>query len=230
VWQILRLGLPSGITQGIFSMAMIVVQSLTNSFGTYLVACNTVVMRVDGFAMMPNFTFGIAMTTFTGQNIGARRLDRVDAGTKAGLRMSIGVSVILTVAILFFGETMMRWFTDTEAVIVLGLRMMRIIAVGYIAMSVTQVLSGVMRGAGDTLTPMWISMITTVVIRVPVAYGWAFLTRTGQALSTGSPDCIFFSMLISWIMGAVITSLVYRRGKWRNKAIAGDTEPMVVLE
>lgn len=224
-WQILRLGMPSGLTQAIFSMAMIVVQSLTNSFGTNLVACNTVVMRVDGFAMMPNFTFGIAMTTFAGQNIGARRMDRVNAGTKSGLWMGVGVSIVLTTAILIFGETMMRWFSDTEEVILLGMRMMRIIAVGYVAMAVTQVLSGVMRGAGDTVTPMWISLITTVAIRVPVAYGWAYLTRTGEALSTGSPDSIFFSLLISWVLGAVLTAIFYRMGKWRNKAVVDEYEP-----
>ena len=75
--QLIKLGLPSGLTQAIFSFAMIIVQSLTNSFGTLVIAANTVVMRVDGFAMMPNFTFGTAMTTYTGQNIGAGQLDRV---------------------------------------------------------------------------------------------------------------------------------------------------------
>ena len=78
--NIIRIGVPSGITQAIFSVAMLVVQSLTNSFGEMVIACNVIVMRVDGFAMMPNFTFGQAMTTYTGQNVGARRLDRVDLG------------------------------------------------------------------------------------------------------------------------------------------------------
>ena len=68
--MIIRLGLPSGITQAILSMAMIVVQSLTNSFGEMFIAANVIVMRVDGFAMMPNFSFGTAMTTYAGQNVG----------------------------------------------------------------------------------------------------------------------------------------------------------------
>lgn len=68
---------------------MLVVQSLTNSFGTTIIAVSTVVMRVDGFAMMPNFTFGTATTTFTGQNIGAGRLDRVEKGTKDGLKLGL---------------------------------------------------------------------------------------------------------------------------------------------
>ncbi len=76
VKKLVLLGLPSGLTQAIFSFAMIIVQSLTNSFGTVVIAANTVVMRVDGFAMMPNFTFGNAMTTYTGQNLGANRMDR----------------------------------------------------------------------------------------------------------------------------------------------------------
>ena len=82
--KIIRLGLPSGITQAIFSMAMIVVQSLTNSFGEMFIAANVIIMRVDGFAMMPNFSFGTAMTTYAGQNVGARMYDRVEKGAKQG--------------------------------------------------------------------------------------------------------------------------------------------------
>ena len=211
----IRLGLPSGLTQAIFSMAAIVVQALTNSFGTNVIACAIVVMRVDGFAMMPNFTFGMAMTTFVGQNVGARRMDRVREGVKKGLTAGLIIAVTLVAAILLFGENLMRMFTSTEEVVQLGVHMMRILALGYIAMAVTQSLSGVMRGAGDTLTPMWISFVTTICIRVPLAYGIAYLTRS-ETLPGGSPDSIFISLLISWVMGAVLTGIFYRRGKWHK--------------
>jgi len=206
----IRLGLPSGLTQMIFSLASIVTQSLTNSFGTTVIACSVVVMRVDGFAMMPNFTFGMAMTTFVGQNVGARRLDRVKEGVKSGLTAGLAIAVTLVAAILIFGEGLMWMFTSTEEVVNLGVHMMRILAVGYVAMGVTQSLSGVMRGAGDTMTPMWISIITTVIIRTPLAYLLAYLT--------GSPDSLFISLLISWVMGAVLTSIMYRKGNWKLKA------------
>lgn len=218
VWQLTRLGLPSGAAHGIFSMAQIVVQSLTNTFGTAVIACATVVMRVDGFCMMPNFTFGTAMTTYAGQNIGAGKMDRVERGTKDGVRLGALVATLLTVAILLFGRPLMGLFTRTEAVVSLGMHMMRILAVGYIAVSVNQVLSGVMRGAGDTMTPMWISLITTVIIRVPIAYGIAWLTRSPEQ-PAGSPDCLYISLLLSWVLGAVLTWFFYRRGKWRSKAI-----------
>lgn len=216
----IRLGLPSGLTQAIFSMAAIVVQALTNSFGTSVIACAIVVMRVDGFAMMPNFTFGMAMTTFVGQNVGAARMDRVQEGVRDGVRMGLAIAAVLVAGILLFGENLMRLFTETDEVVRLGVHMLRILAVGYIAMAVTQSLSGVMRGAGDTVTPMWISVLTTIVIRVPIAYGIAFLTRS-DALPNGTPDCIFISLLVSWVMGAAITALAYRKGKWRSSVVVG---------
>lgn len=218
VGSLAKLGLPSGITHGIFSMAAIVVQSLTNSFGTTVIACSTVVMRVDGFAMMPNFTFGNAMTTFTGQNMGASRVDRVEEGTRAGMWIGLIASSFLTLCLLFFGKGLMCLFTNTEEVIELGVRMIRILAVGYIAVAINQIYSGVMRGAGDTMTPMWLSLFTTVIVRVPIAYGLAYLTRTPQN-PTGSPDSLFVSLLISWVLGAVLAVLFYKKGKWRKKSL-----------
>lgn len=220
-FQLIKLGLPSGLTQGIFSLAMIAVQSLTNSFGEMVIACNVIVMRVDAFAMMPNFTFENAMTTYSGQNIGARKIERVEKGTKDGTLIAVGVSTVITILILVFGKYLMAIFTDTQELVDLSMHMMRILAVGYIAMAVTQSLLGVMRGAGDTMTPMWISIITTVFIRVPVAYGIAYFTRSA-AYPTGRPEATFISLLVSWTMGAIITTIFFKRGKWRNKGFAGN--------
>lgn len=221
-YRLIKLGLPSGITQAIFSLAMIVVQSLTNSFGEMVIACNVIVMRVDGFAMMPNFSFGTAMTTYTGQNIGAKKMDRVEKGTRHGLMIAVGVSTVITILILIFGKYLVGVFTDTTELVNLSVHMMRILAVGYIAMAVTQSLFGVMRGAGDTMTPMWISLINTIVIRVPVAYSIAYLTRS-EAYPTGRPESTFVSLLISWTMGAIITTFFYKKGKWREKGLTSES-------
>ncbi len=214
--NLIKLGLPSGLTQAIFSLAMIVVQSLTNSFGEMVIACNVIVMRVDGFAMMPNFSFGAAMTTFTGQNFGANRLDRMYQGTKDGTKMAVAVSTVITIFLLFFGHHLMNVFTDTAELVDLSMRMMRILAVGYIAVAVTQSLSGVMRGVGDTVTPMWISLFTVVALRIPIAYGIAYLTRS-EAYPTGRPESTYVSLLLSWTLGAFITLLCYQKGTWRKK-------------
>ena len=218
VKQIVKLGLPSGVTQAILSSAMIVVQSLTNSFGELFIAANVVVMRVDGFAMMPNLSFGTAMTTYTGQNIGARKPERVIKGAKQGTFFAVACSTVITLCILLFGKYLMAIFTDTPELVELGQYVLRILAVGYIAMAVTQCLSGVMRGAGDTVTPMWISICTSVLLRIPLAYGISFLTRT-EELPYGRFECIPGSLLCTWVMGAILTTCFYARGKWKKKTI-----------
>ncbi len=213
--RLIRLGLPSGVTQAIFSMSMIVVQSLTNSFGEQFIAANVIVMRVDGFVMLPAFSFGSAMTTYAGQNVGAQKLDRVEKGARDGTLTAMGVSAALTALILLFGRHIMGIFTETQSLIDLSFAMMRIIAVGYIAMEVTQCLSGVMRGAGDTMTPMWISLLTSVLIRVPAAYLLVALTKSPE-MPDGNSAMLFVSLLLSWCTGALLTFIAYRRGKWRR--------------
>ena len=218
VGTLIKLGLPSGATQAIFSSAMLLVQNLTNQFGEQFIAANVVVMRVDGFAMMPNFTFGMALTTYAGQNVGAGLYDRVKQGAKQGTLIALGCSTAITLIILLFGKFLMGVFTDTAELVDLSYYLMKILAVGYIAVAVTQSLSGIMRGAGDTMTPMWISLITTVVFRVPIAYVISYLTRTAE-LPLGRFECIQISLLASWLLGALLTVIFYRVGSWKKKAI-----------
>jgi len=213
--RIIQLGLPTGITHIIMSMAMIVMQSLTNSFGEVLIAANVIIMRVDGFAMLPNISFGTAMTTYAGQNVGAKKYDRVNKGAKQGTIMAVGTSIFITTMILLSGKQLMGLFTNSSSLVDLSMSMMKILAIGYTAVAITQSLSGVMRGAGDTMTPMWISIVTTILIRVPIAYTIVFLTRTID-LPNGRMEGIFISLLISWILGAIITSIYYKKEKWRK--------------
>jgi putative MATE family efflux protein len=216
--RIVKIGIPSGITQAIMSMAMMVVQSLTNSMGEMVIAANVMIMRVDGFAMMPNFSFGTALTTYAGQNVGAGLYDRVTKGAKQGTLMAVCCSATITGVLLVFGKSLMKVFTDTAELVEMSYYLMMILAVGYIAVAVTQSLSGIMRGAGDTMTPMWISLITTVAIRVPIAYGISYLTRTAE-LPYGRSECIQISLLSSWVIGAILTAIFYAAGKWKKKAI-----------
>ena len=210
------LGLPSGITQAIFSMSAIIVQSLTNTLGDAMVAANTAVMRVDGFAMMPNFTFGTAATTYIGQNVGANRGDRLKPGIKAMLKLGLISSTVLVACILLFGHQLIGMFTETELTMQLGVQGLNTLALGYICFSVSQVLQGSMRGAGETAVPMYISILTTVVLRMPLAYLLAFLTRNAQ-WPNGQPAALFFSLLISWVVAMVLSIIAYRMKWWRKK-------------
>lgn len=216
--SVIRLGLPSGVTQAIMSLSMILVQALTNSFGEQLIAANVIIMRVDGFAMLPNLSFGTAMTTYAGQNVGARNYERVSKGAKQGTLIAVGTSAFITGSILLFGRYLMGIFTETASLVDLSMKMMQILAVGYIAVAVSQSLAGVMRGAGDTMTPMWISIVQTVCLRVPLAYLFVHLSKTAEN-PLGDPRCMFYSLVLSWVIGAVLTIIFYCRGRWRTKGI-----------
>jgi Na+-driven multidrug efflux pump len=168
--------------------------------------------------MMPAFSFGSAMTTYAGQNIGAGQMDRVLKGAREGTLVAMGISAVLTVLILLFGRHLMAIFTSTKELIELSYRLMQILSAGYIAMEVTQCLSGIMRGAGDTVTPMWISMLTSVFLRIPLAYGMVALSKTPE-LPQGNCLMMYVSLLLTWVAGALITFTVYRLGRWKNKAV-----------
>ncbi len=220
VRTIVKLGLPSGLTQMVFSLAMVIIQPLTNSYGELFIAANVIVMRVDGFAMMPNMSFGSAMTTYAGQNVGANRYDRVIDGAKKGTTLAILTSTLITILILLFGRQLVSIFTNTTELVNLSMSMLTVLAIGYIAMSITQSLSGIMRGAGDTVSPMWISIISTVIIRVPLAYILSYLYNDGITL--------FISLVSSWVIGALLTIVIYKKGKWKAKAISHKKQSIQV--
>ena len=210
------LGLPAGITQAVFSTSAIIVQKLANSLGPAMVAANTAVMRVDGFAMMPNFTFGTAATTYIGQNVGAGKSERLKPGVKAMIKLGLISSTVLVAGILLFGHQLIGMFSQTELTIQLGVQGLNTLAFGYICFSVSQVLQGTMRGAGETQIPMYISFITTVILRMPLAYLLAHLTRNAE-WPNGQPSALFVSLLTSWVVAMLLSVITYRMKFWRKK-------------
>ncbi|NLT15479.1 MAG: MATE family efflux transporter [Clostridiales bacterium] len=218
VGHIVRLGIPTSLQMGIMSLSTMLVQSLVNSMGFLVTTTITALMRIDGFAVLPSHTFSISASTYTGQNTGAGNMERVRQGTRTVFYMCLVFTVVMVAAMLLFGRSMFSLFTDTPAVIDMGMGFIRIMAFAYIAMVFNNVFSGVMRGAGDSMGPMWISVGVNVVLRVPLAYVIAYFTRS-LAYPAGNPDSIFWSLLAAMVAGAVVTIIYFRKGRWRNKSI-----------
>jgi putative MATE family efflux protein len=218
VGHIVRLGVPTGLSMGIMFLGITIIQGLVNSMGFMVTAAITATIRLDGFAVLPAQTFSMAAATFTGQNIGAGKLDRVRQGSNTVFLMCLVFTVTMVTAMLLFGQHLLRLFTDTQQLIDMGMGFIRIMTVAYIAMTINTCFSGVMRGAGDSMTPMWISMFVNVMLRIPLSYLTASLTKS-QEWPNGNPDSIFYSLAIGMIVGAILTMIFYRRGKWRDKAI-----------
>lgn len=216
--KIVGLGAPSGVTQVILSMSMLMVQALNNSFGPTFIAASVIVQRIDGFAMMPAMSFGNAMTTYAGQNMGAGNLKRTEEGAKQGILLAVGISAVIGLFLALIGHRLANIFTNTEEVINLSRTLILIVAPGYMFLSGVHCMAGVMRGAGDTMTPMWLSIVQLFGMRVPFAYLLCYLTRTPE-LPNGRREMIYVSLLMSFVLGCIMHIFVYRRGKWKTKKV-----------
>jgi len=203
-------------------MAAVLVQSLTNSMGPTVMACSVMVMRIDSFAMMPYMSIGTAMTTYAGQNYGAKKLERLETGSRQGIFMSLGTAAFLTSCILIFGRPLAHIFTQTEELVDLTMRMLRIMAAGYLVNGMAMALQGYLRGVGDTKNPMWINIITQVVLRLPLAYLLANLTKTPE-FPHGQAHALFISLVTSWVVGAFASVYFYTRNKKKLREQADDT-------
>jgi len=213
-YKLLKLGIPTGASQAIFAIAMMITQPLVNDFGEIFIAVYVIVMRIDGFVITASFSFGNAASVFAGQNVGANKIERVGTGTKHCALMSLVTTIVIVSIILVFGQQIAGAFTDTQLVIDLTIRMLWILALGFVALSVSIVLWGAIRGAGDAISPLWGALVNSVVVRVPAAFLFVHLM--------GTPEAIMYSLLVAWISNSLISAAIYRRGKWRNKSIVGS--------
>jgi Na+-driven multidrug efflux pump len=189
---------------------MLALLRIVNDYGTNTVAAYSVAVRIDGLASLPAMNFGQALSTYTGQNIGANRILRVKKGLIATFNMSSVVAVITSVLIMVFREPLMALFTSDADVIEIGTRYLLIVSGFYIFFSSMFVIGGVMRGAGDTLIPMFITLFSLWVIRIPIA---ALLSK-----SIGV-DGIWWAIPIAWFMGVTLSYFYYLSGKWKNKSV-----------
>jgi Na+-driven multidrug efflux pump len=137
--------------------------------------------------------------------------------------MGFIAAVVIVALLLIFGKFLIGLFTDTEEVAQMGNRMLWIMSFGYIANSFMQTYGGIMRGAGDTMATMWITIISNVILRVPLAYIWVELSRS-EKWPDGNPDAIYASMAIVGIVGAIMTFLYYRTGRWKDKGVIKESE------
>lgn len=206
----LAIGLPSGVQMMLVSIGMMAVTRIVNGFGTNAVAAFTAAGRLDTFAVMPAMNFSAAISTFVGQNLGAKKPERVKKGFRTTLLMSCAVSLIISITVILFGRQMISLFNSDPAVIGIGVNYLAIVGAFYILFTVMFVTNGVLRGAGATFIPMIISVLSLWLIRVPIS---VFLSaRIGT-------DGIWWAMPIAWTVGLALTIGYYLSGGWKKKHI-----------
>lgn len=203
---IIKIGLPTGFQNMVISLSNILVQSSVNSFGANAMAGFGAYMKVDGFNVLPVTSFGMAATTFVGQNFGVGKLERV----KRGMWMTLGIGMLYTITtgvlLLTFSETIMHLFSNDPAVIAYGQQAMRFFCPFYWVLSILHALSGTVRGTGKSIPPMIVLLISLCLFRVL----WVQFVMPNIASIEG----IFMLYPISWTIGSGLMILYTWKGKW----------------
>lgn len=210
--QAMRLGIPSGIQQALFSIGIMMMQSLVNGYGSTFMAGFNGANKIDSFAFMPVQSFSVAITTYTGQNVGANNYHRVGNGMRAGMVLSAATCIIIGAALYPLSGLAMRLFSQSTAVIDAGVTYLHSVLPFYVLLAAMFMISGVMRGAGEMIVPMICSFTSLWIARVPTAYLLAYFFGR---------DSIFYSYAIGWAIGLVIGLIYYLTGRWKNKSIIG---------
>lgn len=208
--QCIKIGLPSGFQQTFVALGMTALMGIVNTFGTNVIAAYSTASRIDSLAMMPAMNFSVALSTFVGQNIVQRKMDRIRQGLHATLIMSMVITVGVTLVIVLFGNHMMSLFTTNPEVIATGSEYLTIVSLFYWMFTIMFVINGLLRGAGATMIPMLTTLVSLWAVRVPAAF--LLSKMLGE-------DGIWWSIPIGWVFGMIGAYAYYRTGKWRNKTV-----------
>ena len=214
----LRVGLPSGFQQMIVALGMMAIYRIVSKFGMNVTDAYSVAMRIDFFGMIPAMSFSMALSAFTGQNVGAGRFNRVKKGLKSTILMSGIIAVLISLIVISSAKMLMGFFTSDNEIIEIGTNYLLIVSSFYFIFSVMFSLMGVYRGAGDTLFPMFITLVTLWLVRVPLSeYLSTIYGETG----------IWIALPITWATGMTISTIYYFTGIWKKKAVVKTKKAII---
>lgn len=204
--KIIKIGLPTAIQNMVISFSNVLVQSSVNAYGATAMAGYAAYLKIDGFNILPVLSISMAVTTFTGQNVGANRLDRVKKGMYSSLIMVLVYTVFIGAVLLIFSHQVLGLFTHSAQVIMYGQLAMKYFCPYYFLLGILNVLAGTVRGAGKGIPPMIILLFSMCIFRIL----WIKIALTFYS----SIDGVFILYPISWLVGAILMILYTKFGKW----------------
>lgn len=210
--RIVRIGLPAGLQSVMYSLSNMIIQASVNGFGTDVMAAWTAYGKIDGLYWMMISAFGVAITTFAGQNFGARRYDRMRRSVRVCIGIAAGVTLVMSTLTLLIGRPMLGMFTDDAHVVETGMSIIRLIAPTWITYLCIEILSGAMRGAGDSLVPTLMTLTGVCLMRV--FWVTVIVPRMHQL------PVLMLSYPITWVITSAMFVVYYLRGRWLDRCIA----------
>lgn len=217
--MLLKIGLPSGLQSTMYNIANMVIQTALNSFGTDAMAAWTAFGKVDSFYWMISSAFGVAITTFVGQNYGAGKIDRMKKSVRVCLLMDLATAISMSALMyLFLGKFLLSLFTTDAEVLSIGVNILHIIVPAYAPFVFIEILSGALRGTGNVLVPMLLTCGGVCITRMLWIF---FYVPSHRAVET-----IIFSYPGSWVLTATLFILYfvfYTRKHW-GRGISGESK------
>lgn len=205
------LGIPAALQNSFVAISTIVLQRVTNQYGKTVVAAATAAQRIEQLVLMPGMSLGLSVASYTGQNIGAMRIDRVKKGFWSATKIIVAFSLIMMPCMYFFGGAVMKLFTNVSEVAEIGQKAVRVTCMFYIPVGMIYVSRNVLSGAGDMKIPM-IMGISEVLCRVIFA---SVLTKIPAIDFMG----IWWATGLNWFITGAIGTIRYASGKWKNKSV-----------
>lgn len=210
--KIIKIGLPTGIQHVVISFSNVLVQSSVNSFGAAAMAGFAAYIKIDGFNILPVMSFSTAATTFTGQNIGAGKYDRVKRGMYVSMAMGIIYTIATGILLLIFAPQVIGVFSDNQEVVTYGVYIVKFFCPFYWSLAILHVLSGTIRGTGHTLEPMLVILFSLCVFRV------IWITAALSIAHQFSYVMVVYPL--SWMVGMILILLYAWKGRWMPKKAA----------
>ena len=210
VGDMLRCGIPMGFQWSAYGVSNVIVQSAMNSFGADVVTAWGLQGRITGITWMVLESVGTALTTFSAQNFGARNIARMRRGIREAMAITFVSSIAMTLVLNTWIEGIASFFIDDPGIIDFTAHMTRVIAFFYLFYGMTENYSGMIRGAGESLRPMAITLTGTCVFRIV----WLMLFLP----LNNTLDMVLWSYPLSWTLTALIYVLYYRFGHWLTHA------------
>lgn len=204
--KIIKIGLPTAIQNMVISFSNVLVQSSVNAYGATAMAGYAAYLKIDGFNILPVLSISMAVTTFTGQNVGANRLDRVKKGMYSSLIMVLVYTAFIGAVLLILSHQVLGLFTHSAQVIMYGQLAMKYFCPYYFLLGILNVLAGTVRGAGKGIPPMIILLFSMCIFRIL----WIKIALPFYS----SIDGVFILYPISWLVGAILMIFYTKFGKW----------------
>ena len=204
--EVISNGLPAGFQNSIIALANVVVQSNINKFGKMAVAGSGAYSKIEGFGFLPITCFSMALSTFVGQNLGARQYGRVKKGVRFGILCSISVAELVGIVFWLLAPTLIGLFSSSQEVLAFGVRQARVESLFYCLLALSHCIAGIMRGAGKATVPMFTMLGCWCLVRVTyITLVLHFYPRI---------EVVFSAYPLTWSLSSIVFLLYFFKADW----------------